>query len=62
MAVSESAWTRCTEVKTFFALFWYTESVIGKLVTYNVFIKFTLNTKSVVLKAFYGMTPIWYLS
>ncbi len=28
------------------------------LVTYNVFIKFTLNTKSVVLKVFYGMIPI----
>ncbi len=25
---------------------------------YNVFINFTLNTKSVVLKIFYGMTPI----
>ncbi len=39
----------------FFAMFLYIESVI---ISNNVFIKFTLNTKSVVLKKNYDMTPI----
>ncbi len=47
----------------YFALFLYNESVIGLLVTYNVFIKFTLNTKSVVLKnILWDDTHILYFS
>ncbi len=48
----------------FFALLLYYESVMISSLTNNVFIhlifhaKFTLNIKSVVLKIWYGMTPI----
>ncbi len=44
------------ELKLFFTL---CKTKVLQLATYNiVIIKFTLNTKSVVLNTFYGMTPI----
>ncbi len=59
MDVFGSAWTRWTEVKMLFDnVNILCSCVIGQVVTYIVLIKFTLNTKSVVLNLFYGMTLI----